>query len=198
MADITLDFLVVFKKPQAWCTHIHPSRAPSESLTLLWHCYAEHHSSPDLFFTDLLSGHCLSSYTAIHSHLLLDHQFPDLQGPSGLVPFFFHSLLSYLLKPHTSFSLLSSEISSLLAHSKSFHTAWSEFLKRSKIRMNSYLQLSVCVWLKSRLNHREMTQVTASPFNKMPGFTHIPRNTRFICKKQYFRSIVQCFFLSCV
>lgn len=135
VVDVTVGFLGVFKEPQAWCTHIHLSHALQESLTLLWHCYTQHHSSPDLFFTNFLSGHCLSSYTVMHSHHLLDDQIPNLQGPSGCVPFLFLSLLSYLLKPNTLFSLLSSVISSLLVYSKGFHTAWSEFLKRSKIRM---------------------------------------------------------------
>ena len=145
VVDITLDFLGVFKEPQAsWCTHIHLSHALRESLTPLWHCYAQHHSSPDLFFTNFLSGHFLS-YTVIHSHHHLDHLFPDLQGPSGHVPFLFLSLLSYLLKPHTLFSLLSSVISSFLVHSKGFHAAWSKLLKRSKIRMHSYLFTTFCV-----------------------------------------------------
>lgn len=101
---------------------------------------------PTFFFTKVLSGGCPSSYTFIHSHLLLDHWFPDLRGLSGYVPFLFLSLLSDLPKPHSLFSLHSSVISSLLVHAKAFHSAWSLFLKRWKIRMHSYLFTTSCAW----------------------------------------------------
>lgn len=139
--------------------HPHsPLPRTRECLTLLWHCDAQHRSSPRFLH-----------YFLLWPLSLFSHCYPFPSSSWSLVPTLAKAFwtcafppLSSVLFTEASYFILSALLSDFFPSReiKGFSRCLIRVLKKIKNKDTQlFIYNFLCVWLKFRLNHRQMRQV---------------------------------------